>query len=144
MNDRPASPGLGDFWAMVKALWKLVRGEDGRGRKLRGLLGLLRPYRSRVALMMVALLIATATALAPPYLAGLAVDKGITPGDSQALTLIVLAFLASAAINWGATYLQTYLVGWVGRGRCRISASASTRTCRRCRSASTPATGPAS
>ncbi|MFN8151295.1 MAG: ABC transporter ATP-binding protein [Solirubrobacterales bacterium] len=112
MNDRP---GIGDFWEMVKALWRLIRGDDDRGRKLRWLLSLLRPYRGRVALMMVALLIATATALAPPYLAGLAVDKGITPGDSEVLTLIVLAFLASAAINWGATYVQTYLVGWVGQ-----------------------------
>ena len=30
-------------------LWRLVRGEDERGRKVRWLLGLLRPYRGRVA-----------------------------------------------------------------------------------------------
>ncbi len=112
MNDRP---GIGDFWALVKAVWSLIRGEDDRGRKVRWLFGLLRPYRGRVALMMVALLIATATALAPPYLAGLAVDRGITPGDTDALTLIVAAFLLAAAINWAATYAQTYLVGWVGQ-----------------------------
>ena len=41
--------------------------------------GLLRPYRVRVFWMMVALVLATAAALAPPYLAGLAIDKGITP-----------------------------------------------------------------
>ncbi len=115
MSNRSARPGLGDFWRMVKALWALLRGEDGRGRKVRWLLGLLRPYRARVALMMVALVIATATALAPPYLAGLAVDDAIVPGDVGALNLIVIAFLASAAINWGATYAQTYLVGWVGQ-----------------------------
>ena len=65
--------------------------------------------------MMVALLIATAAALAPPYLAGKAVDDGIIAGDSTALTLIVVAFLASAVIYWAATYVQTYLVGWVGQ-----------------------------
>ena len=82
---------------------------------MRWLLGLLRPYRTRVALMMVALLIATAAALAPPYLAGKAVDAGITEGDTTALTVIVIVFLASAAVYWIATYAQTYLVGWVGQ-----------------------------
>ncbi len=113
----PEAPraGLGDAWRLLSALWKLVRGEDGRGRKLRWLLGLLRPYRLRVALMMVALLVATAAALAPPYLAGRAIDDGIGPGDAGVLTLIVIAFLISALVYWGATYAQTYLVGWVGQ-----------------------------
>ncbi|MEO7198546.1 MAG: hypothetical protein ABIZ50_08745, partial [Solirubrobacterales bacterium] len=111
----PSRPRLGDAWLLVKALWKLVRGEDERGRKVRWLLGLLKPYRARVALMMFALLIATAAALAPPYLAGKAVDDGIIPKDFGALTLIVVAFIASAVIYWIATYAQTYLVGWVGQ-----------------------------
>ena len=29
--------------------------------------------------------------------------------------MIVIVFLASAAIYWAATYAQTYLVGWVGQ-----------------------------
>ena len=49
--------------------------------ELRGLPSLLRPYRGRVALMFVALLFATAAALAPPPLAKLAIDDGIVPGD---------------------------------------------------------------
>jgi ATP-binding cassette, subfamily B, bacterial len=107
---------LGDAWLLVKAVWRTIRGEDGRGRKVRWLFGLLRPYRARVVWMLVALVLATAAALAPPYLAGLAIDEGISPpGDLDALTLIVIAFLASAVIYWGATYVQTYLVGWVGQ-----------------------------
>ena len=106
---------MSDAWLLIKAVWKTIRGEDGRGRKVRWLFGLLRPYRVRVFWMMVALVLATAASLAPPYLAGLAIDKGITPGDLNALTLIVLAFLASAVVFWGATYVQTYLVGWVGQ-----------------------------
>src|SRR5207249_8797935 len=58
---------------------------------------------------------ATAASLAPPYLAKLAIDDGITRGDVGALNLIVAAFVASALLYWGATYLQTYLVGWVGQ-----------------------------
>jgi ATP-binding cassette subfamily B protein len=79
------------------------------------LLGLLRPYRARVALMLVALLAATAAGLAPPYLVGQAIDAGIRPGDIGALRLVVGAFLLSALVYWGATYVQTYLVGWVGQ-----------------------------
>lgn len=100
---------------LARELWRLLRGEDQRGRKLRWLLRLLRPYRGRVALMLVALLAATAAALAPPFLAGRAVDDGIRAEDEGALTVIVLAFVASALLYWGATYAQTYLVGWVGQ-----------------------------
>jgi ATP-binding cassette subfamily B protein len=107
--------GFGDAWQLVKALWRTFRGEDGRGRKVRWMLGLLRPYRARVIVMLVVLVVGTAAALAPPYLAGKAVDDGIVPGDVSALTWIVVAFLASALVYWGATYAQTYLVGWVGQ-----------------------------
>jgi ATP-binding cassette subfamily B protein len=91
------------------------RATSGRGRKLRGLIVLLSPYRGRVALMFLALLIATAAALAPPPLAKLAIDSGIVPGDLTALTWIVVAFLVSAVAYWGASYAQTYLVGWIGQ-----------------------------
>jgi len=95
-------------------LWRLIRGEDQRGRKLRWMIALLRPYRGRVALTLVAILAATGAGLAPPYLAGQAIDAGIVTGDSAALTQIVAAFLAVAVLYAAATYAQTYLVGWVG------------------------------
>ena len=65
--------------------------------------------------MFVALLAATAAGLAPPYLAGRAIDDGIKAGDETALYVIVGGFIASALLYWGATYAQTYLVGWVGQ-----------------------------
>jgi ATP-binding cassette subfamily B protein len=98
----------------VRRIWLIVRGEDQRGRKLRWMAGLLRPYRGRVALTVIAILAATGAGLAPPYLAGQAIDAGIVTGDTGALTLIVIAFLAVAGISALATYAQTYLVGWVG------------------------------
>ena len=100
---------------MLRDIWRILRGEDERGRKIRWLLSLLRPYRIQVILMGVALLIATAAALAPPYLAGRAIDDGIKAGDESVLTVIVLVFIASAALYWAASYAQTYLVGWVGQ-----------------------------
>jgi len=98
----------------VRTLWRIVRGEDQRGRKLRWMLALLRPYRGRVALAFIAMLAATAAGLAPPYLAGQAIDAGIVPGDTGALTLIVVAFLGVAVVYAAATYFQTYFTGWVG------------------------------
>jgi ATP-binding cassette subfamily B protein len=86
-----------------------------RARRLKGVAELLRPYRARVIVAMVSLVLATAASLAPPYLAKLAIDDGITAGDLEALNWIVAAFVGSALIYWGATYLQTYLVGWVGQ-----------------------------
>jgi ATP-binding cassette subfamily B protein len=104
---------------MLRDIWRILRGEDQRGRKVRWMIGLLRPYRAQVILMLGALLIATAAALAPPYLAGRAIDDGIKAGDERALTIIVLVFLASSALLWAATYAQTYLVGWVGQRALR-------------------------
>jgi ABC-type multidrug transport system fused ATPase/permease subunit len=113
----PASEEPGRLRSIVllfAAVWKLLRGQDQRARKVRWMIGLLRPYRGKVALMFAALLVATGAALAPPYLAGQAVDKGIETGDVSALDRIVVAFVIVATLYAAATYLQTYLVGWVG------------------------------
>jgi len=78
------------------------------------MLGLLRPYRGRIALMLGALVIETAAGLAPPYLAGRAIDAGIRTGDLNALYVTVAAFLAAASVYAVFTAAETYLVGWVG------------------------------
>jgi ATP-binding cassette subfamily B protein len=78
------------------------------------MIGLLRPYRGRAVLMLLALLVATGAGLAPPYLAGQAVDAGIETGDVAALDLIVVAFVVVAVLYAASTSAQTYLVGWVG------------------------------
>jgi ATP-binding cassette subfamily B protein len=75
---------------------------------------LARPYRARVAGGIAALLVATAAALAPPYLAKLAIDDGIRGGDLGALAWIVGAFVVAAVVGWGAAVAQTYLTSWVG------------------------------
>ena len=101
-----------DRLADLRRRWRATR---GRGRKLRGLIELLRPYRARVILAFVALVLATAASLAPPPLAKFAIDQGITPKDLGMLNLAVALFLLSALVYWGASYAQTYLVGWVGQ-----------------------------
>ncbi len=84
------------------------------GRRISVLLRLARPYRLRVAGGAVALLVATAASLAPPYLAKVAIDRGIGDEDIRLLAWIVVAFLAAGAIGWAAGLAQTYLTSWVG------------------------------
>jgi ATP-binding cassette subfamily B protein len=83
-------------------------------RRLRALAGLARPYRGRTALAIVTLVAFTAVALLPPYLAGLAIDRGINDGDLHALTIIVVAFLVAGVAAFFLSALQTYFTGWVG------------------------------
>jgi ATP-binding cassette subfamily B protein len=96
-------------------LRRRLRATSGRGRKLRGIVELLRPYRARTGLMFVALILGTAAGLAPAPLAKQAIDRGITKGDTAALTVIVILFIASALIVWGTSFVQTYLTNWVGQ-----------------------------
>jgi ABC-type multidrug transport system fused ATPase/permease subunit len=105
---------IGNIGRLFADLWRLVRGEDQRARKVRWMLGLLRPYRRRLILMFVALLLETAAALAPPYLLGKAIDGGIRAGDVAALDWIVAAFVFATVLYAVATYWETFLVGWIG------------------------------
>ncbi|MGH2864649.1 MAG: ABC transporter ATP-binding protein, partial [Solirubrobacteraceae bacterium] len=111
-----ARAGLGPGSARGGQRWAGERPTRGsRGRNLRGLLQLLRPYRLRAGAMLVALVLGTAASLAPPLLAKLAIDRGIEKHEPHTLAIVVVAFLASALLVWLATYAQTYLVGWVGQ-----------------------------
>jgi ATP-binding cassette subfamily B protein len=113
---RAMARGLGPGGGRGMSQWGGERAsKESRGRNLRGLLELLRPYRLRVAAMLAALVVGTAAALAPPLLARTAIDSGIERHDTKTLVLVVLAFLASALLVWLMTYAQTYLVGWVGQ-----------------------------
>jgi ATP-binding cassette subfamily B protein len=86
----------------------------GRLRKLRGLASLVRPYRARTWAMFGAMLFSVATSLAPPLLAGLAVND-VKDGDVDGLTIIVIVFLVAAIFNWLSSYLETFLVNFVGQ-----------------------------
>jgi ATP-binding cassette subfamily B protein len=105
---------VGDIGRLFSSLWRLIRGQDQRGRKVRWMIGLLRPYRGRLILMFAALLLETGAGLAPPYLLGKAIDSGIQTGDVSALDLIVVAFVITSIVYAVSTYAETYLVGWVG------------------------------
>ena len=88
--------------------WRATR------RRLTTLARLTRPYKKRTALSIASLLAATATALAPPFLAKYALDDALRNRDYRFLLLIVGGFLLAGLAYWGMTYAQTYLTGWVG------------------------------
>src|SRR5881275_650546 len=83
-------------------------------RRLATLARLTAPYRRRTTLSIFSLLLATATALAPPFLSKYAIDDGIKQHNLGALWVIVAIFLFAGLANWGMSYVQTYLTGWVG------------------------------
>jgi ATP-binding cassette subfamily B protein len=72
------------------------------------------PYRRRALASVAAMLVVTLTGLAVPYLLAIAIDRGITQGDLGVLDLVIAVFVAVSVLNLGASYLQTYLVSWVG------------------------------
>jgi ABC-type multidrug transport system fused ATPase/permease subunit len=92
--------------------------DDWSWQQTRSRLGLLwrltRPYRARTGLSVVSLLTATATALAPPYLAKYALDDAVNGHGGSRLVAVVAIFVAAGLANWGMTYVETYLTGWVG------------------------------
>src|SRR6185503_10003793 len=83
-------------------------------RRVAVLARLAAPYRRRVLGGVAALLIGTAAALAPPYLAKVAIDEGILGKDTQVLGIIAAVFVAVAVVGWLAGMAQTYLTSWVG------------------------------
>jgi ATP-binding cassette subfamily B protein len=95
--------------------WRRLRGEKSRARRLRELIGLLGPYKWRVGLMLASMTIAIAAGLAPPYLAKVAIDSGIIAKDFDTLKLVVVLYLISALVLWGASYVQAYMTGWIGQ-----------------------------
>jgi ABC-type multidrug transport system fused ATPase/permease subunit len=83
-------------------------------RRLGVLWRLTQPYRFRTFLSVFSLLAATATALAPPLLAKYALDDAINDTTGTKLVVIVTLFVVLALANWGMTYVETYMTGWVG------------------------------
>jgi ABC-type multidrug transport system fused ATPase/permease subunit len=83
-------------------------------RRISTLARLTAPYKGRTALAVLSLLAATLTALAPPYLAKLALDDGIRQKDLHALTVIVALFLLAGLANLVTSAAQTYFTGWTG------------------------------
>jgi len=83
-------------------------------RRIALLAGLALPYRARTTGALATLLAYTVVALAPPYLAKLAIDQGISENDLGRLSVLVALFLVAALAALVLSSANTYLTGWVG------------------------------
>ena len=99
------------------SLWRLIRGEDQRGRKVRWLLtpAAALPQAGGADVRRRCWSRPPRRWLRPPWSASRPRRSPPTTPPSSELELIVAGFLAHRLLLWGASYVQTYLVGWVGQ-----------------------------
>src|SRR5688572_11759980 len=83
-------------WVMRRAAW------------------MLRPYRGKVILACLLVVIWTGTVLAGPYLVRYAIDNGLTPRDGGALNLAVFAYIGVAIVAYVVYRTMIVLIGLVG------------------------------
>ncbi len=90
-----------------------------RKRSRRLLASLLRPHRRAVALTAAAIVVASLTSLAGPWLIGIAIDNGIPPlvkgGDVAPLLIIAGAFALTVLVQAAATRVFVTLTGRFGQ-----------------------------
>jgi ABC-type multidrug transport system fused ATPase/permease subunit len=82
-------------------------------RRISTLARLAARYKARTSLAIFFLLLATAISLAPPYLAGRAIDA-IRSNDSEELLAIVALFVVAGLGTIATSSAQTYFTGWTG------------------------------
>jgi ATP-binding cassette, subfamily B, multidrug efflux pump len=85
------------------------------GRLLVRMLAFLRPYRRRMVIAVLLMLVATALTLLTPYLMKVAFDENIGQGDLAGLQRTGLALAAAFLGLYLATAGQRYLLSWVGQ-----------------------------
>jgi ATP-binding cassette, subfamily B, bacterial len=122
-----APPGTA---AGAAASWRGVASEDVdqvsapleallRKRSRRLLADLLRPHRRTVTLTAAAIVVASLTSLAGPWLIGIAIDNGIPPlvknGDAGPLLTIAAVFGLTVVVQAGATRVFVTLTGRFGQ-----------------------------
>ena len=85
------------------------------GKLFARLLPYLRPFRTRVIIAAVLMLIATGSAIATPYFLQLAIDGPIAHKQLSGLVVLAVIFVAVQATNWLSAYGQTYLMTYAGQ-----------------------------
>ncbi len=83
-------------------------------KPLRALLPFLAPYRARMVLALLALLIAAAAMLALPMALRNVIDEGFTAANAAAIDRYFLLLLVAAGVFAAFASLRFYLVGWIG------------------------------
>jgi ATP-binding cassette subfamily B protein len=84
-------------------------------RLLRRLLRYLRPYRGRVALAVLLLVVQSAMQLAGPWLTKMALDEAVPARDGRLLAVLAGAYAVALALEFVSEYGQTLLTTWLGQ-----------------------------
>ncbi len=81
--------------------------------------GLLYPYRRRMFLAFLLVIVVSGMMMVQPVLIQVAIDHGIgtkeRSGNLGILNATALAFVASLAVFWAVSCAQTYLLSWIGQ-----------------------------
>lgn len=86
----------------------------GRRQRIRSLFSMLRPYRPQLVLLSVAMLLSTAALLAPAPLVQRAIDDGLSDGNLDRLTWLVVGFIVISLVGLAASMVLDRTVGWLG------------------------------
>lgn len=84
------------------------------------MLALLAPYKMRLFVSFLLMIVAAAATLAQPRVISLSIDQGIVgrdgqPGDLNRLYLWGGVYVATLVVFWVASYWQTWVLSWVGQ-----------------------------
>lgn len=92
-----------------------ILGRAYDNRLMKRLLRYLRPYRFKVAVAVMLLLLFAAGELVGPYLLKTAIDQYISNNHLAGLTLIAAIYLAILILQYAVNFAQNYLTQWIGQ-----------------------------
>jgi ABC-type multidrug transport system fused ATPase/permease subunit len=78
---------------------------------LKWLLGLLKPMKRKLALLLILTFASLGVQMATPYLGKLILDEGIMKANMEALGFLVLLLILASASNWALNISRRYLTG---------------------------------
>ncbi|MGE0540444.1 MAG: ABC transporter ATP-binding protein [Dehalococcoidia bacterium] len=112
--------GLGGFNRSSLMSSDLAHGEQDFGkafdpRLYRRLWRYIAPFKLRLSVSLMLMVVYTGAQIAQPLLIKSAVDRAIIPRDAAVLTGLVIAYVAVSAASWLAQYQQVYLMTYVGQ-----------------------------
>ena len=96
-------------------------GEDAEARihgdreVVNRMLALLGPYKPRLAIAFVLMIVAAAATLAQPRIISLSIDEGILGGDLNRLYFWGGMYVVTLVVFWFGSYWQTWVLSWVGQ-----------------------------
>src|SRR5437899_12671090 len=85
-----------------------VLGKAYDPRVMNRLMLFLQPYRRQIVFAFFVMILRAVSGLAGPYIIRLAIDKGISAGDTAFLGEMVMAYLAATGVNWITNFAQIY------------------------------------